>query len=97
MARNFSTHAAEQGLRLGFVDLGLSDEDGHTAFSSDPITTAMSAFIDYLYLMDADIIVRTGSSFSGTVVKIKGMQCTQVLRGQEMPVDHILVCTARNC
>ena len=49
----------------------------HTEFSDDP-NASMNAFLDYLSLLDATVMVRTGSSFSGTVAMIKGMSCKGV-------------------
>lgn len=97
MARNCSIDAAEKGVLPGFVDLGVAGQDGHTAYSRNPETTAVNAFIDYLYLMDADIIVRSGSSFSGTVVKMKGMRCHKALSGVDVPVSGIFVCLPTIC
>jgi len=71
MTRNCSTHAGARDVSTGFVDLGIAPKDAHTAFSANP-DTPLNAFIDYLYLMDATVIIRTGSSFSGSVVDIKG-------------------------
>eukprot|EP00752_Nemacystus_decipiens_P012206 g10821.t1 len=81
MARNCSIDVTEWGGLPGFVDLGIAAEDSHTQFSKNPNTTAINAFIDYLYLMDADVIVRTGSSFSGTVANVKGMKCHHMFVG----------------
>ncbi|CAN0267678.1 unnamed protein product, partial [Hapterophycus canaliculatus] len=70
MSRNCTSAAANSMVRAGTVDLGIADSDAHTTFSKDPKLSAVSAFIDYLFLMDAAMIVRTKSSFSGTVAKI---------------------------
>lgn len=75
MTRNCSTSAAGHGIVAGFVDLGIGEGDAHTGLSRDPATTANNAFIDYLSLMDASMVIRTGSSFSGTIVTIKGLKC----------------------
>ena len=92
MARNCSRDIAEQGAFPGFVDLGVTGEDSHTAFSKNPNTTAINAFIDYLYLLDADIIVRTASSFSGTVARIRVMKCVRVVSGHNQPDKRIFGC-----
>eukprot|EP00903_Cladosiphon_okamuranus_P020134 g18487.t1 len=98
MARNCSISAADQGVIPGFIDLGVGN-DGHTAYSKNPSAAAVSAFIDYLYLMDADIIVRPGSSFSGTVVQIKGMGCTQAFPGVDSHASGpgLAVCMPPSC
>lgn len=77
MTRNCSAAATREDVDTGFVDLGISSNDAHTAFSENP-DTPLNAFIDYLYLMDATVIVRTGSSFSGSVVDIKGYKAKRV-------------------
>lgn len=97
MARNCSTSVSDQGVLPGFIDLGVAGEDAHTAFSSNPNVTAVNAFIDYLYLMDADIIVRSGSSFSGTVADIKGLKCREALSAKDVPVSGLFVCLPAIC
>ena len=97
MARNCSKDVAEQGVFPGFVDLGVAGEDSHTAFSKNPDTTAVNAFIDYLYLLDAEIIVRTSSSFSGTVARISGMTCNKFVSGDNQLDMHIFVCLPALC
>jgi len=73
MARNCSAGAGDYGLKAGFVDLGIAPHESHTAFSKNP-DTVVNAFIDFLYMMDAAVIVSTGSSFSFAVSEIKGYQ-----------------------
>ena len=97
MARNCSKDIAEQGAFPGFVDLGVAGEDSHTAFSKNPNTTAINAFIDFLYLLDADIIVRNRSSFSGSVAKISGMKCVRFVSGDNQPDTGIFVCLPALC
>ena len=96
MTRNCSTSVVQQGTRAGFVDLGIAESDSHTEFSKDPTTTAMNAFIDYMSLMDASIIVRTGSSFSGTVAGLKGMEC-QDAQSYASGCPSLKICTPRGC
>lgn len=99
MARNCSVSVAKHGVLPGLIDLGVGD-DGHTAYSKNPSAAAVSAFIDYLYLMDADIVVRSGSSFSGTVVRIKRMTCIRAPGVQPMlPTSHsgLFVCLPPSC
>jgi len=93
MARNCSQDAAEHNRLAGFVDLGVDPEDAHTKFSRNP-NTVINAFIDYLFLMDATVIVRTRSSFSGTVARIKGLDCHSTINPHLM-VKEILVCQPR--
>lgn len=96
LARNCSAGVSDQGVLPGFIDLGVAGKDAHTFFSPNP-NTSVNAFIDYLYLMDADIIVRTRSSFSGTIVKIKGMSCHWALSGEDVPVSGVFVCLPAIC
>lgn len=97
MVRNCSVGAAEHSLLTGSVDLGVSESDAHTEFSKDPETAALNAFIDFLSLMDASILVRTGSSFSGMIVAIKGLKCHGALPGVDLPVRDLFVCLPTAC
>lgn len=97
MARNCSIGVGEQGVLSGFVDLGVAAEDAHTEFSQNPTTTAVNAFVDYLYLLDADIVVRSGSSFSGTAVFMKGMRCHDAVSRGDLPGPPISVCVPVVC
>jgi len=97
MARNCSKDIAERGAFPGFVDLGVAEEDSHTEFSKNPITTAINAFIDFLYLLDADIIVRTSSTFSGNVATISGKKCVRFVSGDNQPDTIIFVCLSALC
>lgn len=74
MARNCSADAAEHDIQAGYVDLGVAPSDVHTHNIHNP-DTAVSAFLDFLLLMDASVIVRTKSSFSGMICSIKGLKC----------------------
>lgn len=73
MERNCSLYAAAD-FDVTFVDIGVGSEEVHTAFSQHP-QVASNAFMDYLFLMDARFIVRSGSSFSATVCSIKMLVC----------------------
>lgn len=75
MAKDCAVEAAKHDIGMGHVDLGLSSRDAHTKFSHNPIQTAIGAFLDFFFLLDATVIVRTSSSFSGTVCNIKGLKC----------------------
>ncbi|CAM9261505.1 unnamed protein product [Ectocarpus sp. 13 AM-2016] len=97
MSRNCTALAAEHGIGSGFVDLGIDDVDAHTDFSRNPEATALNAFIDYLYLMDASIVVQTGSSFSSTVASIKGFICRTKGNPEEMPVLDLKICMPADC
>lgn len=97
MSRNCTSDAAGSMVTAGFVDLGIADSDAHTNFSKDPKLTAVSAFIDYLFLMDAAMIVRTRSSFSGTAAKIKGLDCQAVPAGEDQAVNGLTMCMPRGC
>jgi len=80
----------------GYVDLGIAETDAHTSFSKDPATTASNAFLDFLFLMDAFIIVRTSSSFSGTVATIKGLECTNA-KSQVKGIPNLSICFEKHC
>lgn len=90
MARNCSQYAEDRNRFAGYVDLGVDPEDAHTKFSRNP-NTVINAFIDYLFLMDATVIVRTRSSFSGTVARIKGLNCHSSIN-PHLTVREMLVC-----
>lgn len=82
------------GLQGGQIDMGGVT---HTGGSNDP-KTSMNAFLDFMSLVDATVIVRTGSSFSGMVTMMKGMFCAPVLdtglthRGLNICVPGGLAC-----
>ncbi|CAM9873547.1 unnamed protein product [Ectocarpus sp. 12 AP-2014] len=97
MASNCTALAAQHTIRAGYIDLGVSDNDAHTAFSKDPGTTALNAFIDYLYLMDASVIVQTGSSFPSTVASMKGSKCRVLPLNQPMPMKRMVICSSADC
>lgn len=88
-------------IRTGFVDLGIAEVDAHTNFTSTPEKTTLNAFIDYLFLMDATTIVRSGSSFSGTVAMFKGFECRKPRVESKLPMTRmftgLLVCMAPGC
>ncbi|CAM9252258.1 unnamed protein product [Scytosiphon promiscuus] len=95
MAHNCSIDARSRDIEAGFVDLGLSAKDSHTRFSTNP-NTAVNAFIDFLFLMDSDFIVRTASSFSGTVAMIRGLDC-QASGGLNSVDSGITICVPPVC
>eukprot|EP00903_Cladosiphon_okamuranus_P010130 g9593.t1 len=74
LARDCIDEMAVDGFHGVQIDLG---GDTHTRNQDDP-STALSAFIDFVFLMDATVIVRTGSSFSGMVATIRGMSCSRL-------------------
>lgn len=67
--------AANHDIVMGHVDMGLTARDAHTKHSRNPLQTALGAFLDFIFLLDATVIVRTGSSFSRTASNIKGLEC----------------------
>lgn len=97
MSRNCSSDATDLDMRAGFVDLGLADSDAHTKFSKNPTTTAVKALMDYLFLMDAAMIARTKSSFSGTVAKIKGLQCSASSAASALDISGLKLCMPEWC
>lgn len=68
---------ADDGIHGGQIDMGMADGDTHTTFSSHP-DAGINAFLDFMALMDATAIVRTWSSFSGTIVTMRGLKCDEV-------------------
>ena len=59
------------------MDMGLSADEAHTSFNGNR-DSAINAFLDYMFMMDAKALIRTGSSFSGTVVHIRGLVCQKM-------------------
>lgn len=88
MERNCTSWGAPYGIDLVFTDVGLAAGDTHTMYTGHPELVALASFLDFLYLMDAQVIIRTASSFSGTVARIKGMRCQLTVdtlgRGMQM-------------
>lgn len=82
-----------------FIDIGLLPQDVHTGQTSKPTEAALSAFLDFLLLMDAKIIVRTKSSFSGTVCRIRSMDCVPITgaRVYERLGAELHICTPTSC
>ena len=60
------------------MDLGLGDSEHHTAISRSPAKAALSAFLDFFYMMDSTVLIRGGSSFSSAVANIRGMRCSDI-------------------
>lgn len=92
MARNCSAEAELRNMRAGFVDLGVSARDAHTSFSTNPNKTAHDAFVDFFMLLDAAVVIRTGSSFSGMAVDLNGFVCSTAGVSAELPVSGMLIC-----
>eukprot|EP00903_Cladosiphon_okamuranus_P009201 g8787.t1 len=92
MARNCSADAGQRNMQAGYVDLGVTDGNAHTSFSADPEKTARNAFVDFLLLLDAEVVIRTGSSFSGMAVDMKGLICSVASVAVETPVRSMYVC-----
>ncbi|CAM9329392.1 unnamed protein product, partial [Laminaria digitata] len=96
MAKDCTVEAAHHDIVMGHVDMGLNASDAHTAHSHHPLETALGAFLDFLFLMDATVIVRTKSSFSGTVVSIKGLECQKEVY-DSLPARELLLCLPSDC
>lgn len=94
MARSCIESLTENNIHGRLVDMGLGPEDSHTKFSQHPNAT-MKAFLDYVFLMDATVIVGSGSSFSGTVAIIKGLKCLPT-PNIELPQRTLYVCIPSN-
>ncbi|CAM9750176.1 unnamed protein product [Ectocarpus sp. 13 AM-2016] len=97
MARNCSAAAAGRKMLPGLVDVGVPVGDAHTTFSAHPKIAALKAFADFLYILDAEVVVRTASSFSGTAVEMKGMNCFEAKVSVEMPISGLYVCVPAGC
>ena len=97
MARNCSAVAGDQHVKAGFVDLGVAANESHTMFSTNP-DTAVNAFIDFLYMMDATVIVSTGSSFSSAVAEIKGHRSHEFAARVSLKiVNSVFIFVPRRC
>ena len=96
MSSECTVEAAANGIMTGHIDLGLSASDAHTWFSTKPSLTALNAFLDYLFLMDSAAIIRTSSSFSGTVTKIKAMECHEMVY-DILPGRLLYLCLPGDC
>ena len=96
MARNCSAAAESQDIEAGIVDMGIDASDAHTAFSKNP-DTAVNAFIDFLYLLDAKAIVTSGSSVSTAVATIKGYDCFSAARCHPRLKKCMLTCLPSDC
>lgn len=97
MARNCSSAAVDHNFEAGFVDMGIAPEESHTRFSKNPNTT-VNAFIDFLFMMDATVIVSTGSSFSYAIAEMKGLRCSPL--GAKGPVSFLgtmFICIESYC
>lgn len=95
MQRNCTVFGSESGdLRVVYADIGLAAGDAHTQYTENPDQVALSAFLDFLFLMDASVIIGTRSSFSGTVASVKGLICSRVTAE---PGAGIRVCIPRVC
>ena len=58
--------------------MGLTADKAHTSHNRTNLDSIINAFLDYMFLMDAKAIFRTGSSFSGTVISNRGLTCSPV-------------------
>ena len=96
MAKDCTVEASKHDIVMGHVDMGLNSSDAHTAYSRNPLQTALGAFLDFFFLLDATVIVRTGSSFSGTVCRIKGLKCHRRVY-DTLPNRVIFLCLPSDC
>lgn len=94
MERNCTSFGNHRGLQLVYSDLGLAPDDVHTMYTEHPKQVALGAFLDFMFLMDSTIIVRTRSSFSGMVTKMKEMPC---FRTTEKPGGGMWLCMPKSC
>lgn len=96
MAKDCTVEAANHDVAVGHVDIGLNSTDAHTAYSQTPRKTALSTFLDFFFLLDSTVIVRTGSSFSGTVARMKGLHCKRKIY-ETLPERAIFLCLPSRC
>lgn len=94
MERNCSVAYAGTDRDVAHADMGLDDSNVHTAFAKDPSEAALNAFLDYMSFIDATVILRTGSSFSGTACSIKDIKCQRAI---EMDRTHVQLCLPPTC
>ena len=95
MAKDCTVEASEHDIVMGHVDMGLDARDAHTAHSQN-LQTALGAFLDFFFLLDATVIIRTGSSFSGTVTSIKGLKCQRRVY-ETLPKRLMFLCLPSDC
>lgn len=88
LARQCIADMAANGIDGRQIDMGSGT---HTEFNSNP-DASLNAFLDFMSLMDAAVIVRTGSSFSGMIVTMRGLTCRMVLDTVLTP-RRLVVCT----
>lgn len=96
MADNCTAYVEEQSVTATYVDLGLAAKDMHTQFSDKREMAATNAFIDFLLLLDATIIVRTHSSFSRTVSAMKGLACHRMKQNDDISAS-LTFCVPADC
>lgn len=94
MASNCTAYAAERSRTVTYVDMGLPGSETHTEFSPRAELAAANAFVDFLLLLDAKMIIRTSSSFSGTISSIKGLECRDEPSGLSNPLS---LCLPADC
>ena len=97
MAKNCTVEATKYDIVMGHVDMGLNPSDTHTKHSKTPLETALGALLDFFFLLDATVIVRTSSSFSGTVCIIKGLKCQEMKFYDTLPKRRLTVCLPSDC
>lgn len=75
---------------------GQIDRDGkiHTQTTGD-LKASVVTFLEFMSFIDATAIVRTGLSFFGIVVTIRGMACEKVLDKVLTP-RFLAICTPRD-
>lgn len=80
------------------VDMGLTADEAHTSHNKTGNSdSAINAFLDYMFMMNAKAIIRTGSSFSGTVVNIRRMGCFRTGSPDNVLLERGLVsCTPKS-
>ena len=96
MAKDCTVEASKHDIVMGHVDMGLDSSDAHTAHSQNPLQTALGAFLDFFFLLDATVIIRTGSSFSGTVTSIKELKCQRRVY-ETLPKRLMFLCLPSDC
>ncbi|CAM9748754.1 unnamed protein product [Ascophyllum nodosum] len=82
---------AEHGIKGVQVDMGLTADEAHTSHNGTNLESTINAFLDYMFLMDAKAIIRTGSSFSGTVTSNRGLTCRSA-PNSSLSTRHLSMC-----
>lgn len=91
MARLCIADLAAHDIMGDQVDMGLAKGDVHTETSQYRLQAAKNAFLDFVFLVHATVMIRTTSTFSGSASRIGGLRCTH-LSGNHLSLSGLSVC-----